>query len=180
MAEQLSQPRGPEQHRHQAELEQAARERMEQLREQPEHGEQDPQKRAEAAREQIQKHAEQPAPAEHEQPAPARHPLLNPLLNYRHTLRSLQRHFSPAQRRFSQVIHQPTVEKVSDALGKTVARPSVSLGATATAVIVESFFYFTARHYGYVLSGSEILLALLVGGVVGLILEGILKGAKRR
>ena len=182
MSERLSQPTGPEQHRQQNELEQAAKERLEQLQNKTENAEQDPDKRAEAAREKIELHAEEPAPAaEKEQSAPSRPAaLLDPILNYKHTLKSLQNRLKPAQKRFSQVIHQPTVEKVSDALGKTVMRPSVSLGAVVTAVLVESFFYFTARHYGYVMSGSEVILALLAGGLIGLFLEGVFKGAQRR
>lgn len=181
MSEQLRQPQGPEQHRQQAELEQAAKERLEQLRQGAENAEHDQEKRAEAAREKIELHTADPAPAAEKESAPSRPAaLLDPILNYKDTLKSLQSRLKPAGRRFSQVIHQPTVEKVSDALGKTVMRPSVSLGAVATAVIVESFFYFTARHYGYVLSGSEVLLALLVGGLIGLFLEGVLKGARRR
>lgn len=182
MSERLSQPQGPEQQARQAELEQAAQERLEQLRQKGENLEAGQEKRAEAAREKIEKHAEQPVPvAEKEQAAPSRPAaLLDPILNYKATLKSLQNRLKPTQRRFSQVIHQPSVEKVSDALGKTVMRPSVSLGAVVTAVIVESFFYFTARHYGYVLSGTEVLLALLVGGVIGLALEGVLRATRRR
>ena len=181
MAEQLSQPQGPEQHRPQHELEQAAKERLEQLQNKTENLEQNQEKQAEAAREKIEKHSEPVPVAEKEQTAPSRPAAwLDPVINYRHTLKSLQSRLKPAQRRFSQVIHQPTVEKVSDAVGKTVMRPSVSLGAVVTAVIVESFFYFTARHYGYVMSGSEVILALLAGGLIGLFLEGVFKGAQRR
>lgn len=181
MSEQLRQPQGPEQHRQNAELEQAARERLEQLKHNPENAERDQERRAEAAREKIELVAAEPAPAAEKEQAPSRPAaLLDPFINYKHTLKSLQSRLQPAQRRFSQVIHQPTVEKVSDTLGKTVMRPSVSLGAVATAVIVESFFYFTARHYGYVLSGSEVLLALVAGGLIGLFLEGVLKGARRK
>jgi hypothetical protein len=180
LSEQLHQPQGPEQHANQAELEQAAQERLEQLRDKPEQGELEPEKRAEAAREKIERHTEPVQVAEKEKPPSRPAALLDPLLNYKHTLKSLQGRLKPAQRRFSQVIHQPAVEKTSDVLGKTVMRPSVSLGAVMTAVIVESFFYFTARHYGYALSGSEVILALIVGGVIGLLLEVLVKSAKRR
>jgi hypothetical protein len=181
VSEHLNQPQGPEQQRQQHELEQTAKERLEQLQK-PKNVEQDQENRVEAAREKIEMHAEEPAPvAEKEQTAPSRPAaFLDPVLNYKQTLKSLQSRLKPAQKRFSQVIHQPTVEKVSDALGKTVMRPSVSHGAVVTAVAVESFFYFTARHYGYVMSGSEVILALLVGGLVGLFLEGVFNGARRR
>lgn len=181
MSERLHEPQSPEQHRHQHELEQSARERMEQLQNKAETPEQDAQERAESARERIEKHAEEPIPGAEKETAPSRPAaLLDPIRNYAQTLRSLQGRLKPAGRRFSQVIHQPVIEKASDALSNTVMRPSVSLGAVATAVIVESFFYFTARHYGYVLSGSEVLLALLAGGLIGLFFEAVLKAARRR
>lgn len=88
-------------------------------------------------------------------------------LNYRDTLTSLQRRLSPRSRTFSKVIHAPAVEKTSEALEKTVLRPSVTLGATWTALLVGLIFYFTAKHYGFRLSGSEMFVALIVGGLIG-------------
>ncbi len=94
---------------------------------------------------------------------------------YVDTLRSLQRHLSPASRQFSKVIHSPTVEKTSEIAGATVARPSVLLGATTTAALLGGFLYVTARVGGFSLSGSEFILSLVVGGVLGLIIEGLAK-----
>jgi hypothetical protein len=98
---------------------------------------------------------------------------------YWDTLRSVQRHLKPVSRSFSKVIHSPAVERASEVAGATVARPSVTLGATATALLVGGFLYITARSYGYSLSGSEFLLSLLVGGVLGILAEGIGKLFKR-
>lgn len=94
---------------------------------------------------------------------------------YAHTMASIQHHLPTASRAFSKVIHNPAVEKTSEAVGKTVMRPSVTLGATSTAVLVGGFTYFLAKHYGYAISGSTILLSLLIGGIVGALLELIVK-----
>lgn len=140
--------------------------------------------RAQEAREAIERHTEKPpAPAvEAETPKPqsplARH--LNQHLNYAATVQSLQRQLRPASRAFSKVIHAPAIEKTSEALEKTVARPSVTLGATWTALIVGGGFYVIARTYGYPLSGSELLLSFLVGGIVGIVLEGVWRALRRR
>jgi hypothetical protein len=144
-----------------------------------------PEDRAERAREAIHKqteHAPKSAPQEEAPRHPMHHvhALLNYKLNYAQTLTSIQRKLRPASRNFSKLIHQPAVERASDAIGSTVARPSVAAGASWTALIVGGLFYFTARRYGYSLSGSEILVSLLVGGVLGLILEGAWRAAKRR
>ncbi len=63
---------------------------------------------------------------------------------------------------------------------KTVARPSLMLGTTWTALIVGSIFYLTARHYGFTLSGSELLFSFVVGALLGLVLEGLWQAFKRR
>jgi hypothetical protein len=166
-----------------AELDSAAQEQFESLRHHETH-ENDADRRAEAAREIIHKKEPEPEPsakAEKEAaPKPAHHPLLHHKINYAQTMASLQRHLTPASRAFSRVIHTPVVEKTSEALEKSVARPSVVAGATWTALIVGGGFYFTARHFGYMLSGSELLFSFVLGALIGLMIEGAWGVLKRR
>jgi hypothetical protein len=173
---------GPEQSS--AELETAARERLEQLKHHESAETDDSGRRAEAAREVIHRQEQQP---KHEQTPAAEthkqhpvHRILNPQLNYAHTLASLQRRLKPAQRTFSKVIHTPVVERTSEALEKTVARPSVTAGAGWTAFAVGLVFYLTARRYGYTLSGSEMIASFFVGGLLGLVLEWLWRGLRHR
>jgi len=141
-------------------------------------------KRAEQARETIDRQDLEPEPANTSEdesgPVSRIHQVLNHHLNYTQTLASVQRKLGPVSRGFSQVIHTPIVEQTSEALENTVARPSVLLGTTWTALIVGSIFYLTARHYGYTLSGSELLFSFVVGALLGLILEGVWNAFKRR
>lgn len=167
-------PKSSETHRANQELEAAAQERLEHLRQRTEQGAADrPDQRAEAAREAIKKHESQPEPThtEHSEPQSRPAALLSHVQNYKQTLRSLQSQLPAGARRFSQVIHTPSVERVSEVLDQTIFRPSVSLGATTTAFIVGFFFYVSARHYGFRLSGSEILVSLVVGAIIGLAAE---------
>ncbi len=167
-------------------LESARAEKLAELREtniehDPEaHAEQ----RAEQARKTIKHQDLEPEPANvsEDEAKPSSHirEVLNYHLNYAQTLASVQRKLSPVSRSFSQVIHTPIVEKTSEALEATVARPSVLLGTTWTALIVGSIFYLTARHYGYTLSGSELLFSFVVGALLGLTLEGVWHTLKRR
>lgn len=142
-------------------------------------------KRAEQAREAIRHHHEakpepEPVPAaEHHKPEP-KLPYLSYKLNYRQTMDSMQHKLAPVSRGFSKVIHAPAVEATSEVLERTVARPSVANGALWTALIVGSVFYFTARHFGYILSGSEMLFSFVVGAVLGLLLEAIWRTIRRR
>ena len=90
--------------------------------------------------------------------------------SYRKTMKKMQSELPPASRTFSKVIHNPAVEKASEAIGSTIARPNLiiagALGAIASVII-----YFVARHYGYVLSGSETIILFGCGWVIGAIIE---------
>jgi hypothetical protein len=178
------QPRPSESHERSSELQKAAKERLEELASNPENKVEHPEQRAEAAREVIaaQELAPEP-PAEQEQAAPqpsgfvAR---LDHALNYKHTMASVQRKLTPVSRNFSKLIHTPAVEKTSEALESTVMRPSIVAGATWSAAIVGLVFYVVARTYGWTLSGSEMLAALLAGAVLGLAIEAISRSLRRR
>ena len=134
----------------------------------------------EAARAKLEK---QPS-GEQREPAkePHKHPLsgLDRKQAYAQTMASIQRNLPTTSRAFSKVIHNPAVEKTSEALGKTVMRPSVTLGATSTGLLVGAFTYWLAKHYGYAISGSTILLSLIVGGLVGVLVEGVAKLFRRK
>jgi len=99
---------------------------------------------------------------------------------YAETMASIQRHLPTVSRGFSKVINNSTVEKTSEAVGKTVMRPSVTLGATTTALLVGAFTYWLGKHYGYAVSGSTLLLSLVVGAIFGVVIEMIAKLFKRR
>jgi hypothetical protein len=164
------------------ELEAARREKLEELRNQPETRREDSNERADEARKFINKVEATPEPPPEPEATPKQSsvPFLDHKLNYAQTLASMQRHLSPVSRAFSEVIHAPIVEKTSEALEKTIARPSITVGATWTALIIGSVFYFTARHYGFELSGSEMTLSFVVGAIIGLALEGFWRSLRRR
>lgn len=133
-------------------------------------------KQAETARDRIERQAEVQAKTSEDdhKPRAAFHPTkLDKTASYNETMRSMRRRLKPASRAFSKVIHTPVVEKASEIAGATVFRPSVTLGATATALLLGGSTYLTARHYGFGLSGSEFVLALLAGGLIGLGAEGL-------
>lgn len=90
---------------------------------------------------------------------------------YDHTMSEVRGHLTPASRAFSKVIHNPAVETVSEAAGKTVARPNAVLGGSMTAFFVVLAVFLIARHYGYPLSGSETILAFAAGWVLGIIFD---------
>ena len=83
----------------------------------------------------------------------------------------VQSQMRPAARAFSKVIHNPSVEKASDVVGSTIARPTAILTGSTVAFIVVAVVYVTARYYGYVLSGFETIGAFVLGWLFGLMID---------
>lgn len=164
-----------------AELERLAAERLKHLER---NGEADLRRhhKVEAAREHVKKaehvrpQAESTPKTEHTSHRPH---IISKSANYRHTMASLRHRMNPSERQFSKIIHQPAIEATSEFIGKTVLRPSVSLGATTSAVVVTGFIYLYARHYGFTMRGSEVWITLLAGGLIGLAVELVVKLLRR-
>jgi hypothetical protein len=89
-----------------------------------------------------------------------------------------QSQMSKPERAFSQFIHKPVVEKTSEAIGKTIARPSGIAGATIAAFIGLLSVYSVAKFAGFQLSGSEMPLLMLAGFTLGLFVEWAYKAAR--
>ncbi len=77
----------------------------------------------------------------------------------------------PASRTFSKLIHAKPVEKVSDAVGSTIARPNALLSGSITAFLAVAILYLTAKHYGFQLSGFETIGAFIVGWIFGILYD---------
>ena len=170
--------------RHSAELEAAASERLKETELSSEKLSEHVEKQAEqveSARRKIEKHEAKPEPApaaEAESKPTFTARFIDRAASYRDTIASVQRKLPPVSREFSKFIHTPAVDKASEALENTVMRPSVALGAGLTAIIVGSFFYYFARTYGYSMRGSEIVVALVVGGFLGLVAETVVRNVR--
>jgi hypothetical protein len=83
------------------------------------------------------------------------------------------------ERQFSKVIHNNTIEKISDLAGDTVARPSGILGGAIVALIGVSFMNYNARKGGFRLSGGEFVSFMLIGWILGVILEKLWRKIKQ-
>lgn len=90
---------------------------------------------------------------------------------YAQTMSAIRSQMSTPARTFSKVIHNPVVEKTSEFVGKTIARPNAILSGSTAAFVVTVIVYLTARHYGYVLSGSEAILSFVVGWMLGTVFD---------
>jgi hypothetical protein len=74
-------------------------------------------------------------------------------------------------RAFSKVIHNPTVEKISDVAGNTIAKPNAILFGGLFAFLGVLGLYALARHIGFSLSGFETIAMFIVGWLVGILVD---------
>ncbi|HET6622705.1 MAG TPA: hypothetical protein VFG56_02105 [Candidatus Saccharimonadales bacterium] len=91
--------------------------------------------------------------------------------HYKTTMKHIQSEMPAPARTFSKVIHNRTVEKTSEAVGATVARPNAILAGSISAFIVVLTVYLITKHYGYVLSGFETIGSFVIGWTLGLIYD---------
>jgi hypothetical protein len=75
------------------------------------------------------------------------------------------------EKQFSKVIHTPVVEKASEVVGKTVARPSGIMGGAVTALVGVTALNIFARSGGFRLPVGVFIVFLVLGWTLGLILE---------
>ncbi len=91
--------------------------------------------------------------------------------SYKHHMKQLQSELPPAQRTFSKFIHNPVVEKTSEAVGSTIARPNAVLSGAVVAFVLVLAVYVVAKFYGYTLSGFETIGAFIVGWILGILYD---------
>jgi hypothetical protein len=159
-----------------SEVEKAAAERAKELREQHEHKAEHHESRAEhdarATAEKEAMTAEQIRPSEHEkESAPVFTGEHSRDKSFKETMHSVERDLSPVERLFSKVIHNKTVETVSDTVGSTVARPNAILAGSISAFILVLAVYLIARHFGFALSGFETIAAFVAGWIIGILFD---------
>jgi hypothetical protein len=84
------------------------------------------------------------------------------------TMQEVQAHMTPASRTFSKIIHNKTVERISDTAASTLARPNAILSGAVFAFVLTLSVYLIAKNFGYPLSGFETIGAFILGWVIGL------------
>jgi len=100
---------------------------------------------------------------------------------YKSTMNRLQNQLPDSSRKFSKFIHNPAVEKTSEMLSSTIARPSGILGAGIVGFIGFAVVLYFAKRNGFALpSNSSLFVLVLVGGwACGLLVEALVKTVKK-
>lgn len=87
------------------------------------------------------------------------------------TMDEVRKHTPRSTRAFSRFIHRPAVERASEILGKTIARPNAILAGGITAFVAVLGLYFYAKYAGFALQGSETIIAFVIGWLGGLLFD---------
>ena len=96
-------------------------------------------------------------------------------------MKQIQSDMSATERITSRFIHNNFVEKTSDIAASTFARPNALLSGSIFAFIGITAAYFTAKHFGFQLSGFETLAAFIIGWLAGIIYDytrALIKGRR--
>lgn len=89
-------------------------------------------------------------------------------VSFQTTMTEVRSQMSAPSRAFSKVIHNKTVEKVSEATGSTIARPNALLSGAVCAFVLTLAVYLIAKNLGYPLSGFESIGAFILGWSIGI------------
>lgn len=165
-----------------AELEKVAGEQLEKLRNQEKAGELGPDnstERVEAARKDAEAAFAKEAGRERKGAEPVgvspravrKVTKLEKDASYKKTMTQVRSEMGTGSRTFSKVIHNPAIEKTSQVVGSTIARPNAILAGGIFAFLFVLVTYFIAKRYGYHLSGFETIGAFAIGWVLGLIYD---------
>lgn len=99
---------------------------------------------------------------------------------YHKVLGSAQKRLSAPDRAFSKLIHNKTIEAVSDVTAKTVARPSGLLGGGIAALIGSAWITYVATNAGFRYNYTVFFMLLGAGFLVGICLELLAKPFTRK
>ena len=82
---------------------------------------------------------------------------------------------SATTRALSKVVHQPAIRATSEIAAKTITRPSGLLGGGLAALVGGSAYLYLAYHIGFVYRPTVFLALSLVGFIVGVAIELLIR-----
>ena len=98
---------------------------------------------------------------------------------YTRTMIRVRKQLTLPSKLFSKAVHSPILDRSSEFVGKTVARPSAMFGGALTAFIGASILLWAVKHYGYEYNYLVALLLFVVGAILGVIIEAVLRFTNR-
>lgn len=99
---------------------------------------------------------------------------------YKHTIKNVQTHLKPTERRFSKIIHNESVETLSELGASTVGRPNAILGGGIVMVFGGLALLLTARYFGFTIPMSSLIALYVIGFILLFILDILAKPFKKQ
>jgi hypothetical protein len=99
---------------------------------------------------------------------------------YNKSMRQIRSKLSKPDKTFSKVIHNKTVESVSEVSSKTIARPSGLLGGGICALLGSAYLLYMTKHYGFEYNYFVFFLLFVGGFFVGMFGELLLRYVFRK
>jgi hypothetical protein len=93
---------------------------------------------------------------------------------YEQTLRRVRKRLSKPDKVLSKVVHNKTVDALSNVGAQTIARPSGVLGGSICAFLGSVILLYTAKHYGFRYNYLALFLLFITGYLLGSLLELII------
>lgn len=91
--------------------------------------------------------------------------------SYQQSLNAIRRQLPKPARSFSKLVHNPTIETVSNVSAQTIARPSGLLGGGLGAFLGSAFLLYMSKHYGFEYNYTLFIVLFAGGFLLGLVLE---------
>jgi hypothetical protein len=133
--------------------------------------------------EKLQRHVESQALSKHEHPHSEKehnaqqHPVLIRKdikeIQFNRAMTRVRKKLSVPSRAFSRVIHVSAIDKSSEFIGKTVARPSGLLAGSVIAFVGTSILLWVTRYNGYEYNYLLVILLFVGGLIIGTAAEGL-------
>lgn len=95
-------------------------------------------------------------------------------------MKNVRTEMNLGERMASRFLHSAPIEKTSEFVSTTLARPNAMLSGSIAAFVCITLVYFVARHYGYQLSGFETIVAFVLGWVIGIVYDYVIGLIRRR
>lgn len=94
---------------------------------------------------------------------------------YKQALKRVRSSLNVPERTLSRIVHQKTIESVSNATAKTVARPSALLGGGLGAFVGSAVLLYISRHNGFTYNYTVFFVLFIGGFFAGALIELVIK-----
>lgn len=93
---------------------------------------------------------------------------------FKRVIKDVQLHLNAPEKIFSNFVHRPSIETISDKSAQTLARPSGLLSGGLFALVGTILLLYMSRRYGFEYNYFIFILLLVTGFLFGIIVEAVI------